>query len=190
MAKSGSRVDRRKFLSGAAAAALATPVIPAAAQPPADGARVPPPLSPAQAAQTSGGRDRSARRRRQLVDRREPRLRLHGRRAEVVAVRVCHRESRVELPRAARVIHQLRRQHGTGVAHVHARASRRQHRERLFRGRGQANGRRHVRSVGLATRGDGYLRRVLGTDARRISCARTSPAARTGGRCSTGGRTR
>jgi acetolactate synthase-1/2/3 large subunit len=49
MAKSSSRVDRRKFLRGAAAAAIAAPAIPAAAQPPADAAAAP--LSPAQAAQ-------------------------------------------------------------------------------------------------------------------------------------------
>jgi acetolactate synthase-1/2/3 large subunit len=51
MAKSGSRVDRRKFLRGAAAAALTAPVLPSAAQPPA-AASPPPPLSPADAAQT------------------------------------------------------------------------------------------------------------------------------------------
>src|SRR6185503_5999563 len=52
MAKSGSRVDRRKFLRGAAAAALTAPAIPAAAQPPADAPRpAAPPISPAQASQ-------------------------------------------------------------------------------------------------------------------------------------------
>jgi acetolactate synthase-1/2/3 large subunit len=52
MADSDSRVDRRKFLSGAAAA-LAAPAVPAAAQSSAEGARPPAqPLSPSQAAQT------------------------------------------------------------------------------------------------------------------------------------------
>ncbi|HEY3519315.1 MAG TPA: thiamine pyrophosphate-binding protein [Gammaproteobacteria bacterium] len=51
MAKSDSRVDRRKFLRGAAAAALTAPALPAAAQPPASGSAEAPPLSPAQAAQ-------------------------------------------------------------------------------------------------------------------------------------------
>jgi acetolactate synthase-1/2/3 large subunit len=47
-----TRVDRRKFLRGAAAAALTAPALPAAAQPPADALRPPaPPISPAQAAQ-------------------------------------------------------------------------------------------------------------------------------------------
>jgi acetolactate synthase-1/2/3 large subunit len=49
MAKTGSRVDRRKFLRGAAAAALTAPALPAAAQPPA--AAPAPSLTPADAAQ-------------------------------------------------------------------------------------------------------------------------------------------
>ena len=52
MAKSGSRVDRRRFLSGAAAAALTAPALPSAAQPPADAQRSVPPLTPADAART------------------------------------------------------------------------------------------------------------------------------------------
>jgi acetolactate synthase-1/2/3 large subunit len=44
-------VDRRKFLSGAAAAALAAPAVPAAAQSPAGAPIQAPPLSPSQAAQ-------------------------------------------------------------------------------------------------------------------------------------------
>src|SRR5688572_12388024 len=52
MATSDSRVDRRKFLSGAAAAALAVPSVPAAAQSSADAPRrAAEPLSPAEAAQ-------------------------------------------------------------------------------------------------------------------------------------------
>ena len=51
MAKSGSRVDRRKFLRGAAAAALTAPAIPVAAQSSGD-APAAAPLSPGQAAQT------------------------------------------------------------------------------------------------------------------------------------------
>ena len=51
MAKSESRVDRRKFLRGAAAAALTGPALPAAAQPPASGPSATAPLSPSQAAQ-------------------------------------------------------------------------------------------------------------------------------------------
>lgn len=52
MAKSESRVDRRKFLRGAAAAALAAPAVPTAAQSSAEGARpTAQPLSPSQAAQ-------------------------------------------------------------------------------------------------------------------------------------------
>jgi len=50
MAKTGSRVDRRKFLRGAAAAALTAPALPAAAQPPPSGSGAAP-LSPSQAAQ-------------------------------------------------------------------------------------------------------------------------------------------
>ena len=51
MAKSDARVDRRKFLRGAAAAALTAPALPAAAQPPASGSGAAAPLSPSQAAQ-------------------------------------------------------------------------------------------------------------------------------------------
>ena len=51
MAKRDSRVDRRKFLRGAAAAALTAPALPAAAQPPPSSAGAAPPLSPSQAAQ-------------------------------------------------------------------------------------------------------------------------------------------
>src|SRR5262245_8014607 len=51
MAKSDARVDRRKFLRGAAAAALTAPALPAAAQPPSSGSGAAAPLSPAQAAQ-------------------------------------------------------------------------------------------------------------------------------------------
>jgi acetolactate synthase-1/2/3 large subunit len=51
MAKSDSRVDRRKFLRGAAAAALTAPVLPAAAQQPASGPGATAQLSPSQAAQ-------------------------------------------------------------------------------------------------------------------------------------------
>ena len=51
MAKSGSRVDRRKFLRGAAAAALTAPAIPVTAQLSGD-APAAAPLSPGQAAQT------------------------------------------------------------------------------------------------------------------------------------------
>src|SRR6185503_20174146 len=51
MAKSPSRVDRRKFLRGAAAAALAAPAVPAAAQSTADAPSPAAPLSPSQAAQ-------------------------------------------------------------------------------------------------------------------------------------------
>ncbi len=52
MAKSDSRVDRRKFLSGAAAAALAGPAVPVAAQLAADApSPAVAPLSPSQAAQ-------------------------------------------------------------------------------------------------------------------------------------------
>jgi acetolactate synthase-1/2/3 large subunit len=52
MAKPGSRVDRRKFLRGAAAAAITAPALPAATQPPADAQRNTAPITPAQAAQT------------------------------------------------------------------------------------------------------------------------------------------
>jgi acetolactate synthase-1/2/3 large subunit len=52
MAKPGSRVNRRKFLRGAAAAAITAPALPAAAQPPAEAQRNAAPVSPAQAAQT------------------------------------------------------------------------------------------------------------------------------------------
>ena len=52
MAKPGSRVDRRKFLRGAAAAALTAPAIPVAAQSSGDAAPAAAPLSPGQAAQT------------------------------------------------------------------------------------------------------------------------------------------
>jgi acetolactate synthase-1/2/3 large subunit len=53
MAKTGSRVDRRKFLRAAGAAALTAPAIPVAAQPPVDAQRPPAtPLTPAAAAQT------------------------------------------------------------------------------------------------------------------------------------------
>jgi acetolactate synthase-1/2/3 large subunit len=51
MAKSDSRVDRRKFLRGAAAAALTAPVLPSAAQQPASGPGATAQLSPSQAAQ-------------------------------------------------------------------------------------------------------------------------------------------
>ena len=51
MAKPGSRVDRRKFLRGAAAAALTAPAIPVAAQS-SGAAPAAAPLSPGQAAQT------------------------------------------------------------------------------------------------------------------------------------------
>ena len=51
MAKTDSRVDRRKFLRGAAAAALTAPALPAATQPPPSGAGATPQLSPSQAAQ-------------------------------------------------------------------------------------------------------------------------------------------
>jgi acetolactate synthase I/II/III large subunit len=52
MAESDSRVDRRKFLRSAAAAALAAPAVPAAAQSTADPRRAPgQPVSPSQAAQ-------------------------------------------------------------------------------------------------------------------------------------------
>ena len=51
MAESDSRVDRRKFLRGAAAAALAAPAVPAAAQSTADPQRAAQPVSPSQAAQ-------------------------------------------------------------------------------------------------------------------------------------------
>src|SRR5262245_15776199 len=51
MSKSGSNVDRRKFLRGAAVAALAAPALPAAAQPPASGSNATAPLSPSQASQ-------------------------------------------------------------------------------------------------------------------------------------------
>lgn len=51
MAKADSRVDRRKFLRGAAAAALTAPALPAAAQPPPSGSGATAPLSPSQAAQ-------------------------------------------------------------------------------------------------------------------------------------------
>jgi acetolactate synthase I/II/III large subunit len=52
MAKSDSRLDRRKFLRGAAAAALAAPAVPVAAQSTADVPRpAAEPLSPSQAAQ-------------------------------------------------------------------------------------------------------------------------------------------
>src|SRR6185503_10834861 len=52
MERSDSRVDRRRFLRGAVAAALAAPAVPAAAQSTADvPPPAPPPLSPSQAAQ-------------------------------------------------------------------------------------------------------------------------------------------
>lgn len=52
MAQSDSRVDRRRFLRGAAAAALTAPAVPTVAQPPVDSPSNVPPLSPAQAAET------------------------------------------------------------------------------------------------------------------------------------------
>ena len=52
MSKTESRVDRRKFLRGAAAAALTAPALPAGAQPPPSGAGATAQLSPSQAAQT------------------------------------------------------------------------------------------------------------------------------------------
>jgi acetolactate synthase-1/2/3 large subunit len=51
MAKSDSRVDRRKFLRGAAAAALTAPALPTAAQQPTSGPSATVQLSPSQAAQ-------------------------------------------------------------------------------------------------------------------------------------------
>jgi acetolactate synthase-1/2/3 large subunit len=51
MGKSDSRVDRRKFLRGAAAAALTAPALPAATQPPPSGPGATAQLSPSQAAQ-------------------------------------------------------------------------------------------------------------------------------------------
>ena len=74
-------------------------------------------------------------------------------------------QSGVELQRAPRVVHQLRRQQGARVADVLPRAGVGEHRERLLRGGRQADGGHHLRAVGLAPRDDGDLRRLLGTHA-------------------------
>ena len=66
------------------------------------------------------------RRRRSDAARRSPgaggeralRVRLHGRRAEVVELRLRLRQPRVELPRPARVGHQLRREHEARADHL------------------------------------------------------------------------
>ena len=46
------------------------------------------------------------------------RVRLHGRRVQVAGLRIRLREPRLELPRPARIDHQLRRQHEARVPHL------------------------------------------------------------------------
>ena len=99
-------VDRRGFLRGAAAAAGAAGLV------------AKPPIALAQQGGPASGREAATH---ATVDRRSvrtARLRLHGRRHQVARHRILRRQSRLELPRPARIDDQLRRQHEPGVAHL------------------------------------------------------------------------
>ena len=180
-------VERRKFLQQGALAGAAALVGPGRAGRRADTGA---------AAGDHGGR--SARRRdasddgcrRSHAARRSPgagreralRVGLHGGRAEVVELRLHLRQPRVELPRPARVGHQLRREHEARADHLLPRRVVGGDGARVLQGRGQAARRHGARHGWPAARLDGALQRVVrprsGVHGHRQPQRRRDPARR------------
>ena len=191
---SKSKVDRRGFLKGAGAAGAAALTVPRAA---VGGARRHPrprtaatPPSPEQASQRLAAETAPLGDEANPLTVADPGSDFMVDVLKTLGLRVHRLQPGVELPRAPRIVHQLRRQQSARVADVLSRAGVGEHRERLLRGGRQADGGHHVRAVGPAPRDDGDLRRVLGAHADLSSCARTSSTGRSGGRSTTGVRIR
>ncbi len=111
------------------------------------------------------GRDRHTGGRRSAHDR-SAGLGLHGRRHQVARPRLRVRQSGLELPRAARIDRQLRRQHQARADHVHARRVGGRDGPRLREDRGQAARRAAAQQRRAPARGDGDLQRLLRPRAR------------------------
>ena len=177
--KSGQRVGRRGFLKGAAAsaaagaAAIVGPVPVLDAQAPASsctGRRRASTRDGTVAVGPRSWRLRPSRyprdRRRRRADRRESRLRFHGRCAQVARLRIRRRQSRLEFPVAARIVHQLRRKQESRVADLLPRRIVGGDRRRVLQGRRQADGGHGPWHRRPAARGDEHLQRLRGARAR------------------------
>ena len=117
-------------------------------------------VAPGAAAQPCGGIG-GARRRAGTRRQRARRFRLHARCLQVARLRVCLRQSRLELPRPARIGHQLRRQQESRADYLLPRRVVGGDGARLLQGRGQADCRDGARDGGTAARVDGDLQRVV-----------------------------
>ena len=159
-------VNRRKFLTGVAVAGAATAVAPqqnianaatTATLPTGPGRSRPsalPPSGAVAAAETGTPKELAQ-------GRPSGRLGFHGRRHQDARHRVPAVQCGLELPRAARVADQLRRQQEARVPHLHARGMRGRDGPRLLQGRRQADddpGPRHGRP---AARLHGGLQRLV-----------------------------
>ena len=118
---------RRRFLKGATfagAAALTMPHDATAQGAPAQDRSRRCRRRPAIPCRCRTSRRRRRRRRRWNSSRSgKQRQRLHGRRHQVAGLRICRGQSGLELPRPARIAHQLRRQHEPGIPHLHPRGN-------------------------------------------------------------------
>ena len=186
-----ANLNRRRFLKGAAvgaaagSAALIAPIPAAGAAAPQAGAppqrgTAPPPSARALAAET-GPVSRSGR-----PDGRRPRLRLHGGRDQVIGLRIRRLESRVELPIAPGVVHQLRRKQGSRVADLLPRRIVGRDGRWLFQGGRQADARHGARHGRPAARGDDDLQRVRAAAFPSTSFLETRSTRARGGRAWSG----
>ena len=152
-------LGRRRFLKGAAAgaAALVAKAAPGSAAEPQAAAAAPRPGTPP-STQLSADTEPPRRSAARIIE--HPGVGLHARRHQEHRLRVRRRQPGIELRRAARIDHQLRREQGAGAADVLPRGVVGRHGARLRQDRRQADACARARQHRPPARVDGDLQRL------------------------------